>query len=114
MRGSTPLDVAAASVMDNYDLALALTELDLEKVGTTAVSFRTLFTSLLNSCSLLIGSIYRLLSSGRWCSIWQAAVCRVLRRCSLKDTQTSAGILSRASDTWTYCALLSSVTVRER
>lgn len=34
MRGSTPLDVAAASVMDNNELALALREPDLEKVGT--------------------------------------------------------------------------------
>lgn len=32
MRGSTPLDVAAASVMDNNELALALRESDLEKV----------------------------------------------------------------------------------
>ncbi|XP_031434602.1 ryanodine receptor 2 isoform X2 [Clupea harengus] len=32
MRGSTPLDVAAASVMDNNELALALTEAALEKV----------------------------------------------------------------------------------
>lgn len=32
MRGSTPLDVAAASVMDNNELALALQEPDLEKV----------------------------------------------------------------------------------
>ncbi|XP_054825893.1 ryanodine receptor 3 [Eublepharis macularius] len=34
MRGSTPLDVAAASVMDNNELALALEEPDLEKVVT--------------------------------------------------------------------------------
>ncbi|KAF1625018.1 Ryanodine receptor 1, partial [Eudyptes filholi] len=33
MRGSTPLDVAAASVIDNNELALALKEQDLEKVG---------------------------------------------------------------------------------
>ena len=33
MRGSTPLDVAASSVMDNNGLALALEEPDLEKVG---------------------------------------------------------------------------------
>uniref|UniRef100_A0A452IME6 Ryanodine receptor 1 n=1 Tax=Gopherus agassizii TaxID=38772 RepID=A0A452IME6_9SAUR len=33
MRGSTPLDVAAASVIDNNELALALQEQDLEKVG---------------------------------------------------------------------------------
>lgn len=32
MRGSTPLDVAASSVMDNNSLALALEEPDLEKV----------------------------------------------------------------------------------
>ncbi|XP_076818158.1 ryanodine receptor 2-like isoform X3 [Clavelina lepadiformis] len=32
MRGSTPLDVAAASVMDNNELALALRENDLEKL----------------------------------------------------------------------------------
>lgn len=32
MRGATPLDVAAASVMDNNELALALSEPDLEKV----------------------------------------------------------------------------------
>lgn len=35
MRGSTPLDVAAASVMDNNELALALREPDLEKVSHT-------------------------------------------------------------------------------
>lgn len=35
MRGSTPLDVAAASVMDNNELALALREPDLEKVRHT-------------------------------------------------------------------------------
>uniref|UniRef100_A0AAV2JJ13 Ryanodine receptor 2-like n=1 Tax=Knipowitschia caucasica TaxID=637954 RepID=A0AAV2JJ13_KNICA len=32
MRGSTPLDVAAASVMDNYELALSLQEHELQKV----------------------------------------------------------------------------------
>lgn len=32
MRGSTPLDVAASSVMDNNSLALALEEPDLDKV----------------------------------------------------------------------------------
>ena len=35
MRGATPLDVAAASVMDNNELALALTEPDLEKVSSS-------------------------------------------------------------------------------
>ncbi|XP_076833707.1 ryanodine receptor 2 isoform X2 [Brachyhypopomus gauderio] len=33
MRGCTPLDVTAASVMDNYELALRLTEPHLDKVG---------------------------------------------------------------------------------
>lgn len=33
MRGSTPLDVAAASCIDNNELALALQEQDLEMVG---------------------------------------------------------------------------------
>lgn len=33
MRGATPLDVAAASVMDNMELALALREPDLDKVS---------------------------------------------------------------------------------
>ncbi|XP_072293061.1 ryanodine receptor 2 [Eucyclogobius newberryi] len=32
MRGATPLDVAAASVMDNYELALSLQECELQKV----------------------------------------------------------------------------------
>ena len=32
MRGSTPLDVAAASCIDNNELALALQEQELEKV----------------------------------------------------------------------------------
>lgn len=32
MRGSTPLDVAAASCIDNNELALALQEQDLEMV----------------------------------------------------------------------------------
>ncbi|CAI5764049.1 ryanodine receptor 3 [Podarcis lilfordi] len=39
MRGSTPLDVAAASVMDNNELALALEEPDLEKVITHCLNF---------------------------------------------------------------------------
>lgn len=37
MRGSTPLDVAASSVMDNNGLALALEEPDLDKVGIFVV-----------------------------------------------------------------------------
>lgn len=39
MRGSTPLDVAAASVMDNNELALALREPDLEKVGSFFIKY---------------------------------------------------------------------------
>ncbi|KAI4887181.1 hypothetical protein NFI96_021277, partial [Prochilodus magdalenae] len=48
MRGCTPLDVAAASVMDNYELALALTEPALEKV------VQYLAGCGLRSCSLLV------------------------------------------------------------
>lgn len=39
MRGATPLDAAAASVMDNNELALALKEPDLEKVNSDFVPF---------------------------------------------------------------------------
>lgn len=48
MRGSTPLDVAAASVMDNNELALALEEPDLDKVSHFA-------TYLLNNVLVLEG-----------------------------------------------------------
>lgn len=43
MRGSTPLDVAAASVMDNNELALALREPELEKVKLTFVARNSYF-----------------------------------------------------------------------
>nr|XP_015292339.2 ryanodine receptor 2 isoform X9 [Macaca fascicularis] len=52
MRGSTPLDVAAASVMDNNELALALREPDLEKV------VRYLAGCGLQSCQLLVSKGY--------------------------------------------------------
>jgi len=51
MRGSTPLDVAAASVMDNNELALALEEPDLDKVSDHS----GLHTYLLNSVLVLEG-----------------------------------------------------------
>lgn len=38
MRGSTPLDVAASSVMDNNGLALALEEPDLDKVRRSLIA----------------------------------------------------------------------------
>ncbi len=43
MRGSTPLDVAASSVMDNNGLALALEEPDLDKVRQSAIVVFTCF-----------------------------------------------------------------------
>ncbi|XP_034049809.1 ryanodine receptor 2 isoform X2 [Thalassophryne amazonica] len=52
MRGSTPLDVAAASVMDNNELALALREPDLEKV------VRYLAGCGLQSCMMLVSKGY--------------------------------------------------------
>lgn len=42
MRGATPLDVAAASVMDNNELALALKEPDLKKVKKEFVLYAIL------------------------------------------------------------------------
>ncbi|XP_077586244.1 ryanodine receptor 2 [Stigmatopora nigra] len=52
MRGATPLDVAAASVMDNNELALALKEPELKKV------VRYLAGCGLKSCSLLVAKGY--------------------------------------------------------
>ncbi|KAM9726666.1 ryanodine receptor 2-like [Menidia menidia] len=52
MRGSTPLDVAAASVMDNNELALALREDDLEKV------VQYLAGCGLQSCPMLVAKGY--------------------------------------------------------
>ncbi|XP_062823289.1 ryanodine receptor 3 isoform X1 [Anolis carolinensis] len=52
MRGSTPLDVAAASVMDNNELALALEEPDLEKVVTYLAGCG------LQSCPMLLAAGY--------------------------------------------------------
>ncbi|XP_041123116.1 ryanodine receptor 3 isoform X8 [Polyodon spathula] len=52
MRGSTPLDVAAASVMDNNGLALALEEPDLDKVVTYLAGCG------LQSCPMLLAKGY--------------------------------------------------------
>ncbi|KAL0964499.1 hypothetical protein UPYG_G00324660 [Umbra pygmaea] len=52
MRGATPLDVAAASVMDNNELALALREDDLEKV------VQYLAGCGLQSCPMLVSKGY--------------------------------------------------------
>ncbi|KAF7669099.1 hypothetical protein LDENG_00247690 [Lucifuga dentata] len=52
MRGATPLDVAAASVMDNNELALALREPDLEKV------VQCLAGCGLQSCPMLLAKGY--------------------------------------------------------
>uniref|UniRef100_A0A3Q4GGY2 Ryanodine receptor 3 n=1 Tax=Neolamprologus brichardi TaxID=32507 RepID=A0A3Q4GGY2_NEOBR len=52
MRGSTPLDVAASSVMDNNGLALALEEPDLDKVVTYLAGCG------LQSCAMLVAKGY--------------------------------------------------------
>ncbi|XP_061698948.1 ryanodine receptor 3-like [Syngnathoides biaculeatus] len=52
MRGSTPLDVAASSVMDNNGLALALEEPDLDKVVTYLAGCG------LQSCPMLVAKGY--------------------------------------------------------
>lgn len=45
MRGSTPLDVAAASCIDNNELALALQEQDLEMVCQPKEQMENFMTS---------------------------------------------------------------------
>ncbi|NXK20513.1 RYR3 protein, partial [Arenaria interpres] len=52
LKGSTPLDVAAASVMDNNELALALEEPDLDKVVTYLAGCG------LQSCPVLLAKGY--------------------------------------------------------
>lgn len=44
MRGSTPLDVAAASCIDNNELALALQEQDLEMVRMDHIQEKATYT----------------------------------------------------------------------
>lgn len=56
MRGSTPLDVAAASVMDNNELALALREPDLEKVSITSSAPQRTVKIIILTCCLLFSS----------------------------------------------------------
>lgn len=56
MRGSTPLDVAAASCIDNNELALALQEQDLEMVKHTINIHKT--SILQNSSSLECTDIF--------------------------------------------------------
>lgn len=62
MRGSTPLDVAASSVMDNNGLALALEEPDLDKVGPCFSSFEVILfdteeqSAVLDCISLCVGT----------------------------------------------------------
>lgn len=50
MRGSTPLDVAAASCIDNNELALALQEQDLEMVKYYYDTLNSRFTLLICQC----------------------------------------------------------------
>lgn len=55
MRGATPLDVAAASVMDNNELALALREPDLEKVSSFSVPSSTVLLLIAYTISCVHG-----------------------------------------------------------
>lgn len=54
MRGSTPLDVAAASCIDNNELALALQEQDLEMVKIQSIFTKQAFCKILHHLSALI------------------------------------------------------------
>lgn len=106
MRGSTPLDVAASSVMDNNGLALALEEPDLDKVGLL-VSCHSVKVGLSDSktkrdyglihikqinlpyiCHYIMKTT---LFICRWLHTWLDVVYRAVRCFSLKGTQTLAG-----------------------
>lgn len=52
MRGSTPLDVAAASCIDNNELALALQEQDLEMVCMDHIYIKKNQKSIVNPLNL--------------------------------------------------------------
>lgn len=58
MRGSTPLDVAAASCIDNNELALALQEQDLEMVRHPKVQMEIFVTSFSGSQKNLFVSLF--------------------------------------------------------
>lgn len=58
MRGSTPLDVAAASCIDNNELALALQEQDLEMVRHPKVQMEIFVTSFCDSYKNLFVSLF--------------------------------------------------------
>lgn len=103
MRGSTPLDVAAASCIDNNELALALQEQDLEMVGKTwQQNQKNMWKNLTcpRPCSF------------RWWLTWPAAASRCARCSSLRATLTLAGTHVEERDTWTSSALLSLSMVR--
>lgn len=112
MRGATPLDVAAASVMDNYELGLALQESNLQKV-TLFMWFSFIQLVLVFSYIGLV-HYYNVLSfylMSRWFFIWQTVESRAVQCWLLKDTLTSHGILWRENVTWIFCVLLCFVMV---
>lgn len=125
MRGSTPLDVAASSVMDNNGLALALEEPDLDKVRLSLHSVYLLHiktisitiwmgivTPKMNILKLIdLSVVLCMCCTHRWSPTWQAVASRVVQCFWLKVIQTSAGTPSRASVTFPSCGLLSSSTV---
>lgn len=105
MRGSTPLDVAASSVMDNNGLALALEEPDLEKVKEK--DWFPVLDQLITYKYILMSDCAR-----RWLRIWQAVASRAARCSWLKGIQTLAGTPLKGSATFPSCDLRSSSMVR--
>lgn len=108
MRGATPLDVAAASVMDNNELALALTESDLEKVfSLLIIGYKNSLISLKSLMIITAGGINVCACLSRSSSILPAVDSKAALCCWLKATLILAGILWKGSATWIFSALLS-------
>lgn len=106
MRGSTPLDVAAASCIDNNELALALQEQDLDMVWANKKMTKK------NTWKDTVDLLSHYLSWWcRWWHTWRAVDCRCVQCSCLRATLTSAGIPVVENDTWISSALLSLLMV---
>ncbi len=101
MRGSTPLDVAAASCIDNNELALALQEQDLEMVCQPKEQMGKLYDQFLWPLEYSF-----CLCFFRWWNIWQVVACRAALCSYQKVTQILGGIHAEARSIWISCASL--------
>lgn len=115
MRGATPLDVAAASVMDNNELALALREPQLEKVNqqpllthctprlkTVTVLKLPFWLGQSNYQPFIMSTVTKIatcVTPFRWLNTSPAVVWRAVLCCWLKATLTLDGTLWRVNVT---------------